>query len=132
MEWIRISAARTIVYLTQVFTSAGTTVAPGAISAPADAVPAFSILFSLKGSSTIGYGTRVLACRYRSRAPSDPRGSAYPLRGTWLWLGKPQFRNVQRGELQGEEEAGLEAEHLPFDKALLASDAGGAGIVVKV
>ena len=80
----------------------------------------------------MGYSTRVPAWRYRGGAPTDPRGSANPLRGTWLWLGKSRFRNVPRGELQGEEEAGLEAEHLPFDKALLASDAGGAGIVVKV
>jgi hypothetical protein len=29
---------------------------------------------------------------------------------------------VQRGELQGEEEVGLAAEHLPFDKARLATD----------
>ncbi|MGA9057879.1 MAG: hypothetical protein WB763_15355 [Terriglobia bacterium] len=60
------------------------------------------------------YSTRVPACRYRGGARSDPRGSAYPLRGTWLWLGKSQFRNVQRGELQGEEEMGLEAEYLPL------------------
>jgi hypothetical protein len=47
----------------------------------------------------MGYSTRVPAWRYRGRAPSDPRGSANPLRGTWLWLGKSQFRAVQRDEL---------------------------------
>jgi len=70
----------------------------------------------------MGYSTRVPAWRYRGGAPSDPRGSANPLRGTWLWLGKSQFRNVPRGELYGEEEVGLEAEYPPFDKGLLASD----------
>jgi len=41
-----------------------------AISAPADAVPAFGILLSLKGSSTMGNSTRVPTCRYRGRAPA--------------------------------------------------------------
>jgi hypothetical protein len=49
----------TIVHLTQVLASAGITVAPETISAPADAVPAFGIFSSLKGRYTRGRSARV-------------------------------------------------------------------------
>ena len=61
----------------------------------------FSIFSSLKGSPTIGNIMRVPACRNRGGAPSDPHGDAYPLRGTWLWLGKSQLRLVNPARSTG-------------------------------